>query len=126
MIFEQSSKNKKGMLFIFLFFLAAGVLVFLYSPVIFQEGNPCSQISGIIQLNFTNKDMVKLSSEEDKYVTKSRNGADIIKAFMKEKGYEFNEQMGSGYLFESPTEKDVVVIHKYYSKYYSLWKITGK
>lgn len=101
-----------------------GIGIFLYSPVIFQEGNPWPQIKGVFQLNFTGKDLVKLSSEENKYITKSNNGVEIIKAFMKDKDYDFTEQMGSGYFFVKDDLNGAVVTHKYYSRFYSLWNIT--
>ena len=70
-----------------------------------------------------NKDVVKLDIGENKYITKSDN-PEIIKSFMKEKGYDFTEQMGSGYFFKSPTGQSAVATHRYYSRYYSLWTIT--
>ncbi len=123
MIFEHSLRNKKALPFIFIIILVVGIFLFLYSSVIFQEGDPWPQIKGISQLNFTNKKIVKLSEVEDKYITKSKNGQEVIKNFMKDKGYEFTEQMGAGYLFESPAGEGAVVTHRYYSRYYSLWKI---
>lgn len=101
-----------------------GIGICLYSPVIFQEGNPWPQIKGVSQLNFTGKDLVKLSSGENKYITKNNNGLEIIKAFMKDKGYDFTEQMGSGYFFKDENGESVTVTHRYYSRFYSLWNIT--
>jgi len=124
MIFENQSKNKKVLLIISLIILIVGISALLYSPVIFQEGNPWPQVKGIAQLNFTGKDMVKLSSEENRYMTKSKNGAEVIKEYVEDKGYNFTEQMGSGYLFQSITGESAVATHKYYSRFYSLWKIT--
>lgn len=124
MIFESQSKNKAILLIVSLVVLIVGISALVYSPVIFQEGNPWPQIRGIAQLNFTGKDMVKLSSEENKYMTKSKNGAGVIKEYMKDKGYNFTEQMGSGYLFQSSTGESAVATHRYYSRFYSLWKIT--
>jgi hypothetical protein len=123
MIFEYSSKNKKVLLIASLIILLLGVFIIFYTPVIFQEGNPWPQIRGIAQLNFGNKDVVKLDIGENKYITKSDN-PEIIKSFMKEKNYDFTEQMGSGYLFKSQTGASAVATHRYYSRYYSLWTIT--
>ncbi|MDD2730992.1 MAG: hypothetical protein PHW33_02605 [Candidatus Portnoybacteria bacterium] len=124
MIFEHSSKNRKVLLLTSLIFLIVGVFVFFYSPIIFQEGNPWPQIKGIAQLSFSNARMVKLSGAAGKYMTKSKNGQEIVKEFMKSKGYEFTEQMGSGYFFKSDTGTSAVVTHRYYSRFYSLWSIT--
>ncbi len=123
MIFEHQSKNKKALFIALLAILVLGVFLVFYSNVIFQEGNPWPQIKGIAQLTFGNKDIVKLDIGENKYITKSNN-PELIKSFMKEKGYDFTEQMGSGYLFESQTGASVVVVHRYYSRYYSLWTIS--
>lgn len=115
--------SKKILAIIILLILTLGLSLFLYSPVIFQEGNPWPQIKGIVQLNFSGKKMVNLIGE-DKFMTKSKKGPEIIKNFMKEKGYEFTDQMGSGYLFKSPTGESALAEHRHYSRYYSLWKIT--
>lgn len=123
-ILEHPSKKKKILLVVFIAVLAAGVFLALYSPVIFQEGNPWPQIKGIIELNFTGKDIVGLSRTENIYMTKSGSGQETLKDFMGSKGYGYKEQMGSGYLFESPTGQSAVATHKYYSRYYSLWNIT--
>jgi len=120
MIFEHQSKNKKVLLIASLAILVLGVFMVFYSNVIFQEGNPWPQIKGITELSFSNKDIVKLDSQENKYITKSDN-FETIKSFMKEKGYDFTEQMGSAYLFKSNIATNAIVVHKHYSRYYSLW-----
>ncbi|HOZ36523.1 MAG TPA: hypothetical protein PLR18_01700 [bacterium] len=123
MIFEHQSKNKKVLLIASLAILVVGVFIVFYSNVVFQEGNPWPQIKGIAQLTFGNKDVVKLDIGENKYITKSNN-PELIKSFMKEKGYVFTEQMGSGYLFKSDSGASAVATHRYYSRFYSLWNIT--
>ncbi|MDD5172684.1 MAG: hypothetical protein PHG59_00880 [Patescibacteria group bacterium] len=95
----------------------------LYSSVIFQEGNPWPQIKGMVQLKFGDSDIVKLSGSDNKFMTESKNGT-MIHNFMKTKGYEFTEQMGSGYFFKSSTGQSAIATHKYYTRYYSLWTIT--
>ncbi|MFA7654385.1 MAG: hypothetical protein WCX97_05145 [Candidatus Magasanikbacteria bacterium] len=124
MIFESQSKNKTILLIVSLVILIIGISILAYSLVIFQEGNPWPQLKGVVQLNFAGQDMVKLSVEDNKYMTKSKNGAEVIEEYMKDKGYDFTEQMGSGYLFQSSTGESFVVTHRYYSRFYSLWKIT--
>lgn len=124
MIFEHQSKNKVILLIISFIILIVGISVLLYSPVIFQEGNPWPQIKGMTQLDFTDKDMVKLSSEENRYMTKSKNGVEVIKEYMKYKGYDFTEQMGSGYFFQNDIGDRLIVTHKFYSRFYSIWTIS--
>lgn len=123
MLLENSLKNRKALLFILIVFLFVGIFIYLYSPVIFQEGNPWPQVKGIVQLIFGRADIIKLSGSENKYITKSQNGQEVIKDFIKDKGFEFTEQMGSGFLFKSPAGAGAIVTHKYYSRYYSLWSI---
>ena len=123
MLFETQSKHKKLLLIALLVVLIVGGWIIFYSSIIFQEGNPWPQIKGIVRLNFGSREVVKLDIGDNKYITKSDN-PEIIKSFMKERGYEFREQLGAGYLFQSLTGESAVVVHRYYSRYYSLWSIT--
>lgn len=95
----------------------------MYSRTIFQEGNPWPQIKGIAQLTFSNSNIVKLSGSDDRYMSKSKNGQEAIENLMRDRGYEFIEQMGSGYFFKSSIEKRIIVTHEHYTRYYSLWDI---
>ena len=115
--------NKKVLLPISIVILALGIFVFFYSSVIFQEGNPWPQIKGMVQLKFGDSDIVKLSGSDNKFMTESKNGT-MIYDFMKTKGYEVTEQMGSGYFFKSATGQTAVATHRYYGRHYSLWNIT--
>jgi hypothetical protein len=117
------AKNKKILLIASLAILAIGFLISLYSPTIFQEGNPLPQIKGIIQLTFGDTDIVQLSGSDNTFMTESKNGT-TIHNFMKDRGYEFTEQMGSGYFFKSPTGQNAIATHRYYTRHYSLWTIT--
>ncbi len=121
----MQTTNKKWVLICSGALTAIFILVFLlYKPVIFQEGNPWPLIKGIAELNLGNTGIVKLSGSGDRYMTKSSRDQEGIKKLMKDKGYTFTEQLGSGYFFESPSGEGAVVTHKYYSRYYSLWSIT--
>jgi len=121
MILGRLFKNKAIIIAIISF--ALGALVYNFSPVIFQEGNPWPQIKGMVQLKFGDSDIVKLSGSDNKFMTESKNGT-MIHDFMKTKGYEFTEQMGSGYFFKSVTGQTAIATHRYYSRHYSLWTIT--
>lgn len=122
MIFEHQSKNKKILLIASLAVLAIGFLVSMYSQVIFQEGNPWPEIKGIAKLAFSRSDIVKLSSSDDKYLTKSQGGSQAIDVFMRDRGYEFTDQMGSGYLYKS-SNKTVVLTRRQYSRFYTIWTV---
>lgn len=122
MILEHLSKNKKLLLIASLAVLAIGFLILMYSPVIFQEGNPWPEIKGIARLAFGGSDMVKLSGSDNKYLTKSQGGFNAVDAFMKNKGYEFTDQMGSGYFYKS-SDKTAVITRRQYSRFYAIWTI---
>jgi len=114
-------KNKTIIIAIISF--ALGALVYhLFSPVIFQEGNPWPQIKGIAQLTFGKSDMVKLSGSENKYLTKNKGSWDVVDSFLKSKGYEFTEQMGSGYFYKS-SDSSIVMTRRQYSRFYVIWAI---
>lgn len=122
MIFEHSSKNKKVLLLISIIILVLGVFVFFYSSVIFQEGNPWTQIKGITQLTFGKSDIVKLSNFDNKYLTKSKGGPAVVEAFMEDRGYEYIDQMGSGYFYKS-SDETIVLTRRQYSRFYTIWTI---
>lgn len=123
MVFENQSKNKKILLIASLVVLAIGFLVFMYSPVIFQEGNPWPEIKAISQLTFGGSDMVKLSGSDNKYLTKSQGGPQVIDVFMNGRGYEYTDQMGSGYFYKS-SDKAVVLVRRQYSRFYTIWTLS--
>jgi hypothetical protein len=123
MIFEHSSKNKKVLLLISVAILVLGIFMFFYSPVIFQEGNPWPQIKGISQLTFGGSDIIKLAGSDNRYLTKSQGGPMAVEAFMKERGYEYTDQMGSGYFYKS-SDNTIVLTRRQYSRFYVIWTIT--
>lgn len=125
MIFEHSSKNKKVLLSIFAIILVLGIFMLFCSPVIFQEANPWPQIKGIAQLNFGKSDIVKLSDLDNRYLTKSQGGPMTVETFMKDRGYEYMDQMGSGYFYKS-SDKAIVLTRRQYSRFYIIWTIAEK
>jgi len=122
MIFEHQSKSKKVLLLISAFILIVGIFLSLYSSVIFQEGNPWPEIKGIVRLTFSGSDMVKLSGSDNKYLTKSQGGPLAVEEFMKNRGYEYTDQMGSGYFYKS-SDKNIVLTRRQYSRFYTIWTI---
>lgn len=123
MIFEHTSKNKKILLLVSAVILIVGIFLSLYSSVIFQEGNPWPQIKGIAQLTFGKSDIVKLSGSDNRYLTKSQGGPMTVEVFMKDRGYEYTDQMGSGYFYKS-SDKTIVLTRRQYSRFYTIWTIT--
>ena len=102
---------------------ALGALIYNFSSVIFQEGNPWPEMKGIVALTFGKSDIVKLSGSDNKYLTKSNGGPKTIDDFMKSKGYEPSEQMGSGYFYKS-LNSNIVLVRRQYSRFYTIWTIT--
>lgn len=96
-------------------------ILFIYRKPLFQEGNPIPVLSGIVKLNLINKDIVKITKDDSKYITKSKNGVDSITQFMKAKGYKLTDQMGAGYIFEKEDKTTITVTHRYYSTFYDIW-----
>lgn len=116
---KQGLKNKIITIVIIGFVL--GALIYSYSSAtIFQEGNPLPQIKGIAQLIFGKSDMVKLSSSDNKYITRNKNGQNAIDSYLSNKGYHFTEQMGSGYFYTSSNDS-FVVTRRQYSRFYAIW-----
>ncbi|MFA5173501.1 MAG: hypothetical protein WC435_03860 [Candidatus Paceibacterota bacterium] len=120
MILKNMFKNKGIIIAIISF--ALGALIYNYSPVIFQEGNPWPQIKGISQLTFGGSDIVKLSGSDNRYLTKSQGGSMTVEAFMKDRGYEYTDQMGSGYFYKS-SDKTIVLTRRQYSRFYTIWTV---
>lgn len=124
MTFEHLSKKKIRILLLALAIvsLIAGIFLSVYSAVIFQEDNPWAQIKGIVELTFGKPEMVKLSGSDDKFLTKNKGGWEVVDGFLKNKGYEFTEQMGSGYFYKSP-DSNIIVSRHQYSRFYVIWAI---
>lgn len=119
-------KNRKSIIILAIFGFALGVFIYHCAIIIFQEGNPWPQIKGIVELNFTGKKLVRLSESGEKYLSRSKNGQEIIEIFLKNSGYNFVEQMGSGYFFESENGDRLIVTRRLYSRFYSIWNLSQK
>ena len=121
---------KKLLLIVFpLFILMLGFIVLRFGSALFQEGNPTPILNSILNLELSNSDYEQYSetNKRNRYVSENTGYSryDVVKGFMKEKGWYFKEQMGSGLIFEK-NEKTVVVETKQYSKHYILWDIPAE
>lgn len=109
---------------------AGGLLVILififlfYKPVIFQEGNPAPLARGIMRLNFTKDKIIKLDASGNKYLTKSKDGQEILINKLEENNYRFIENLGSGYFFINDDLDTLIITRKQYSRFYSIWNIS--
>lgn len=119
----MKKKNRKLKIIIFSIITIIIFIFSFYSPVIFQEGNPLPLFKAIIKLNISSLDIVKLDFNGDKYLTKSRNSQDILENKLKNQGYYFVEQLGSGYLFKNNNSDALIITRKQYSRFYHIWTI---
>lgn len=112
-----------------LIILIAGLVSLRFGSALFQEGNPIPILTSILVLKLSNSDYEQFSESNirNRYVSENtgNSGFDEIKEFMKEKGWDFKEQMGSGLAFEND-EEILVVETKQYSKNYILWNIPSE
>ncbi|HZJ40768.1 MAG TPA: hypothetical protein VFD16_00700 [Candidatus Saccharimonadales bacterium] len=117
--------NKKRILFCLGTLVIVLTLAFLlYKPVIFQEGNPTPLLKGIIQLNFSRDKIVRLDMDGDRYLTKGKNGQEVLVNLLNNQGYEFIDQMGSGYFFKDNNDNALLATHRQYSRSYSIWSLS--
>lgn len=61
------------------------------SPYVFKAGNPLSVVSGMIALSFSEEKAVQISSNPDRYITKSKHGIGALFEMMREEGWTFQE-----------------------------------
>lgn len=102
--------------------LILGAAFWLYSPAIFQEGNPWPQIKGATQLLLGKDRIVKL--DNGYHMTRTAGGYDALRELVGRDGYRPTEQLGSGFFFRALDGRTLVVTHRYYSRQFSLWKIS--
>lgn len=112
-------RNKNKILIIILIIVIS--LFILVSPVLFQEGNPMFILKGIIALDNEN-DIVKISDEPQKYLTKTDYNSSPIITLFEEEGWTLEDQLGSGYIFSKDGSK-TIVIGTQYTKKYTIWEL---
>lgn len=111
---------KKTIIILLIIILLAGIIVGF--PVIFQEGNPLPILKGIIKLGVSDDNIVQISNEPRVYISKaSVRNIPLIELIGKE-GWNFEEQLGSGYIFSRDSKK-LVVGSVQYTRRYRIWKI---
>ncbi len=109
----MKSRIRKLSLILFIIIIAG----IYFAPIIFQEGNPIPIFIGIVKLNTSEDSLVQISHNPDRYISKSSNGREEILGLMKENGWTFTEQGGSGYFFVKDEFKRVVTARQYTRKY---------
>ncbi len=101
-------------------------LIRLY-PLLTQEENTLSVLSGILMLNIKNTDLYEYDSDSsfNYYLTKTQNGFEPIKLLVENDGWNLNDQAGSGFIFENSTDdkEKLTVGTIQFSRYYRLWTV---
>jgi hypothetical protein len=112
--------------FLITIIIGTGLFISAFGPVIFQEGNPVPLLVSAAKLQFGDSKYVQFSKTEkrSRYLSEStgNNTYDVVKEYMKAKGWKYQEQMGSGLIFSKDGE-DAVVEVRQYSKHYFIWEI---
>ena len=111
-----------------LLILIIGLLTFRFGSALSQEGNPLPIFSSIFVLEFSDSDYEQFAESEtqNRYVSANTGESryDALEEFMKENGWEFREQLGSGLVFEKD-EETLVIETRQFSKDYFLWDVPG-
>ncbi|MBN1585194.1 hypothetical protein JW899_02385 [Candidatus Uhrbacteria bacterium] len=98
---------------------------FSYGRMLYrQEGSLTPFLSGIVRLGLGGQNIVSVPGTDNRYMTRSRDGREVLVRMMGERGYEFTEQLGAGYLFRDADGKWIVVTRRCYSGLYDLWWVT--
>jgi hypothetical protein len=112
-----------GVLFLL---LLLGFIGLKFGSALTQEGNPIPYLIAISKYEFSNNGYEEVLKKSDKirYVSKfeEKNPLGMTKEFMKDKGWEFKEQMGSGLIFEK-NDEIITIETRQYTKHYSIWDI---
>lgn len=118
---------KKVLIIVLLFLLLSlGFIVIRFGNALTQEGNPIPYITSIMKLELSNNGYEQVADTMNgkryvsEYEKKYPHGITI--EFMKDKGWEFKEQIGSGFVFEKDKE-DITISTRMYSKHYFIWDV---
>ncbi|MFL6562460.1 MAG: hypothetical protein ACJ8MO_40960 [Bacillus sp. (in: firmicutes)] len=103
-----------------------GLVVSSFGSVLFQEGNPIPLIISAMKLHFSDSEFELFSKTEkrSRYLSESSGNSsyNVVKQYMKLKGWKFQEQMGAGLIFTKNGEDAVVEVQQYSSQYL-IWEI---
>lgn len=112
-----------------LLIIMTGLITLRFGSALFQEGNPLPILTSIMDLELSNSEYEKFSESKirNRYVSANTGKfrTNVIKEFMKEKGWDFKEQMGSSLVFEND-EETLVIETRQYSNHYILWSIPSE
>ena len=108
------------------------IVTFIYMPIIlsgalWQEKDPLKHLTSIAKLKLTSSNYEKIREVDNNYVvylsdTERDDTFENIQLSLEQNGWQFKEQLGSGFIFEKAGEEMVVTSRQYSSSYY-LWTV---
>ncbi|MEH7484113.1 hypothetical protein V7157_24200 [Neobacillus drentensis] len=118
--------RKMAVTLVIVLVIGFGLVVSRFGSALFQEGNPIPLIVSAMKLHLCDSEF-ELFSKTDKrsrYLSESSQDSsyNVVKKYMKSKGWKFQEQMGLGLIFTKNGE-DAIVVVKQYSRNYFIWEI---
>ncbi|MBP3950245.1 hypothetical protein J7W16_03800 [Bacillus sp. YZJH907-2] len=119
---------KKTLLVVLLMFvLSFGFIGVRFGSALIQEGNPIPYLVSIMKLELSNKGYEQAADtlNETSYVSAEKEYPSVVIDFMKEKDWDYKEQIGSGLVFERSQETITISTRKY-SKNYFLWNVPNE
>ncbi|RSK25634.1 hypothetical protein EJF36_01185 [Bacillus sp. HMF5848] len=108
---------------IFVMVLTVLIVAFIlrFGSALYQEGNPIPVLVAIWELETSNEEYVQYAETTSTHSYVSFTYMHL-KKFMKDQGWEYAEQIGSGFVFKKG-DVQITVSTRQYSKYYVLWYI---
>ncbi|MCA1029550.1 hypothetical protein LCL95_00730 [Bacillus timonensis] len=111
------------------FVLLLGFVGYRFGSALTQEGNPIPYLISITKYELSNNGYEQVLETENgiRYVSQYEKKYPLGMAieYMKSKGWEFKEQMGSGLVFVK-NEEEITISTKQYSKHYFLWDVPNE
>jgi len=118
--------RKRYILFSFSLALLFFFLVWA-TPVLMQEDNTLSVLSGIVRLSLSDTEVVKYDDDGNTlyYISKSSLDEKLLESVLPDDGFVLTDQMGSGYIFSDGQDpsRQVVVTGTQFTRFYRLWKV---
>lgn len=118
--------KKLFIVFILIVVLLLGFIGLRFGSALTQEGNPIPYLIAIAKYELSNNGYEKVleTSKEIRYISSFETKYPLGMAieFMKNKGWKFKEQMGSGLIFEKDNEV-LTISTRQYSTHYFIWDV---
>lgn len=98
--------------------MVAVAATILYSPVIFQRGNPIPYLSAISKLDSnTTYAQVNVDDNVSVYISHKGTCEELLDYISVNSNFELQEQAGGAYIFSNGTDKLIVTSEIYFGRY---------